>query len=377
MENLIDIIKFENESNSLDFKKLEYHKNNHQEFIKDIISLANARTKNNRFIIIGVKSFPNGDKEFGGIPNLTDDAIYQQLIHNNVEPEIHFNYYPIEMDSKIYGVFELKHCDSPPYLMKKKYGNLETGSGFVRKGSHSHPLTRQDYDYYFSQRYSTSRFKGEIFITPIINGERDAPLPMYVKTTKYPSEKAKERLEVKKQKLLNGEIPRSFGLIGGYEIPNPEASTSTEQITDEIGNARDKYFNDDQYYFFEIDGCKLNFDIYIEGSDYVEDAYVELIIPNSEILYIAEEIYLLPDKEFQPGHLLSRADYPDVKRTEDGFNISQHAGDIRPNVTHELYHEPLRVIVWESKVPFKFTIRIHGKNLSKPISKEISIPIKK
>ena len=52
-QHLIDLILYENENTNLDFKKVEYRKENYEEFLKDIISFANANSKGIKYIIIG------------------------------------------------------------------------------------------------------------------------------------------------------------------------------------------------------------------------------------------------------------------------------------------------------------------------------------
>ncbi|MEG0695856.1 MAG: putative DNA binding domain-containing protein [Algoriella sp.] len=63
-QHLIDLILYENENTSLDFKKTEYRKENYEEFLKDIISFANANSKGIKYIIIGVKDQSDGERLF-------------------------------------------------------------------------------------------------------------------------------------------------------------------------------------------------------------------------------------------------------------------------------------------------------------------------
>ena len=63
MINFDDLIKYENENTCLDFKAIQYEKSQYEELIKDIMSMANADVENDRYIIIGVKHKPSGDRK--------------------------------------------------------------------------------------------------------------------------------------------------------------------------------------------------------------------------------------------------------------------------------------------------------------------------
>ena len=61
--NLDDLIEYESENTSLDFKAEEYGKNNF-ELIKDVMSMANAHSNEKKYIVVGVKDNPNEDREW-------------------------------------------------------------------------------------------------------------------------------------------------------------------------------------------------------------------------------------------------------------------------------------------------------------------------
>ena len=82
MKQIDDLIKFENENTSLDFKAVQYSKPMHEALIKDVMAMANAHISGDRYIIVGVKHRPDGTKEYLGINkrDFTDGAIYYQLL---------------------------------------------------------------------------------------------------------------------------------------------------------------------------------------------------------------------------------------------------------------------------------------------------------
>lgn len=376
MRNLDDLIIYENESSSLEFKKVEYQKINHQELIKDIISLANAKIEGNRYIITGVKAFPNGKKEFHGLQSLKDDAIYQQLIHENVEPDLEFEYLPYNLDGRTYGIFEIRNCNNPPYLLKKNYDKLKAGDGFIKKGSHKLPLKRNDLDYYYSKRYSESKFSGEVEITSIINGKKSYGIPVFKKSVQYPSEKAADKINKLIRRMENNEIPDTVHLIHGYSFKNPEAKKSIPELKEELENVRVKYYNQDQYYFYEVDGIELNFEITIDGSDYIEDGYIEVEFGQIDSLKIAKEIYRNPSNARNLAPVWQPLDYPEVLETDNGYVISHYCGDIRHQVPTEIFSCPIRIIIFPDAEPIvKIMIKVHGKNLDNPLKKEIKLKV--
>ncbi len=99
--------------------------------------MANARLDHERYIIVGINYKTNGERDILGISeDFVDDATYQELISENIEPEIPFKYYPFEIDKKKVRVFQIMNCVNPPYMMRKRFKNLNQGDCYIRKGSH-------------------------------------------------------------------------------------------------------------------------------------------------------------------------------------------------------------------------------------------------
>ncbi|MFI8715387.1 helix-turn-helix domain-containing protein [Brevibacillus brevis] len=156
--DLFEIIRYENENIYVDFKRSQYQ--NNEDFLKDIMAMANANTDvSKRYIIIGVKHSPGGSREYFSIPTeeFKDDAIYQDLVRNNIEPEIKFIYRPVEFEGHLLGVFEISECENRPYVMKKKFGTLEQGACYIRRGSQQGRAVRTDLEIMYEERYKKQR----------------------------------------------------------------------------------------------------------------------------------------------------------------------------------------------------------------------------
>jgi len=153
MTNLDDIIKTEKEYTGLDFKRVQYSKEihgekTHEDLIKDIMSMANADIEGDRYIVIGVIYKNSNDRELKGInkDEFIDSAAYQELIRENIEPQIIFDYFKHEVDGIYFGIFKITQCDDQPYMMKKDFRNLRKGECLIRKGDSQSRLIRADFD---------------------------------------------------------------------------------------------------------------------------------------------------------------------------------------------------------------------------------------
>lgn len=137
MNNLEWLIRYDSEGTKLDFKREQYHKGNYQDLIKDIMSMANAPVEGKRYIVVGVKDRPDGTKEFSSInkEDFIDQATYQQIVRENIEPTINFSYSPKEIDEYLLGIFEIDENNNPPYMMRKDYKMLKKGECLIRRGS--------------------------------------------------------------------------------------------------------------------------------------------------------------------------------------------------------------------------------------------------
>ena len=119
-ENLDEIIEFENENTGLDFKAIQYQKVKFQDLLKDLMSMANAKTDDDKYIIVGIKLLGNGNRDILGITeDFIDEATYQQLTHNNIEPELNFSYFPYHYQNKTLGIFKIYDCYDRPYMNEK------------------------------------------------------------------------------------------------------------------------------------------------------------------------------------------------------------------------------------------------------------------
>ncbi|MEN6291604.1 MAG: ATP-binding protein, partial [Methanobacterium sp.] len=165
-----DIIQFETESTYCDFKATQYSQDPSdkvRDFLVDIMAFANADIDTDRYIVIGIKHKNDVERLFLGIDKnkFSDPAIYQQIVHQNIEPDIDFDYLLFEYMGKYYGIFKIINCNQQPYLMKKDYGDrLKKGDSYIRKGRHNAKMERQDFERIYQKKSSQNTFTGDVEI---------------------------------------------------------------------------------------------------------------------------------------------------------------------------------------------------------------------
>ncbi len=392
MKELEDIIQFENENTALDFKAIQYKKEKYIDFLKDIISMANSKIKEDKFIIIGVNHKANGERDIIGIKDdFIDEATYQQLINENIEPEIVFKYYPFDFDSKKIGVFQILNSSNPPYMLKKDYGKLKKGDCFIRKGSHQTRVTRNDIDYFISQKTSVGNFKGTISLS-FTDSKSKILIVKPIINLEYPSDKAAKKIKKiikdKEEKLKQTDdiglrfINPDIRMMGGTTYEDRSLSTLKENLE----SVKKTYRDDDLYYLFERKSMRINLTIINNGDEYLEDASVEILIKKNDKFLIANSVYQEPDNrswidkiKHMPviGPSLEEMHYPKVTETEDKYVIFENIGDVKHSIPIDIFRTPIRFVAAPNCINEKISlnIKIFGKNLPKPINKELLVVV--
>ena len=195
-----DIILHEGESTRVDFKKTAYKSENFYDFIKDVMAMANAPVKDDRYLIVGVKHHVDNSREIDGLSpdDLLDDAVYHKLLNDHVEPLIPFEYFYVTVEEKRVGVFRIQATD-PPYMMRKDFERgkqkLLSGDSFIRIGTTTARVRRADIDKMFAQRQSADPFAGKIDILLAVDGKRKTTVHACSEAT-LPSEVARQKLTV-------------------------------------------------------------------------------------------------------------------------------------------------------------------------------------
>jgi len=389
MNNLEWLIRYDSEGTKLDFKREQYHKGNYQDLIKDIMSMANAPIEGKRYIVVGVKDTPDGTKEFSSInrEDFIDQATYQQIVRENIEPTINFSYYSKVIDENLLGIFEIDENNNPPYMMRKDYKMLKKGECFIRRGSQQERLTRRDLDEIVEIK-SKKIFNDKISIG--FNNDLEKKLTIRsVKEIKLPSQNAKEKIEsiLKSRKEASRlGVNSAIGELGlnmtRFRMPFesvPYEDREVDELEKNMKNVVDTYKDDDWYFIGEELSEKLNLFLRNDGSQYLEDVSIELKIP-SEHVKVMDKIHSKPQSGYMHigRSLLSESiHYPSVSEEEGYYIVEENLGNLKHHQYLEAFTENLRVLFGPQSLgkTFTWTYTIYAKNLPIPINGELTVEV--
>lgn len=149
---LFERLLYEEESNTLDFKKEQYRfakatDEEKSELLKDILGFANAWRRAEAYVLIGVEDVRGGRGIVLGIPanDHLDDHSLQQFVNNLTNRAVRFHYEAFGFEGKQVGIIRIEEQTRPIYL-KKDYGKLKKGEVYVRRGSSTDPTKPADPD---------------------------------------------------------------------------------------------------------------------------------------------------------------------------------------------------------------------------------------
>ena len=384
-------IRYERESSNLDFKREQYKKEKYESLIKDIMSMANNPVDGSKHIIVGVKETPGGNKEIYPIEptDFVDVATYQQIVRENIEPTIDFNYYPYDIPEGKIGVFEITGFSNPPYMMKKDYGNkLKKGECYIRKGTQQERMIRRDLDDML-KRKQEKQFDNNLYFGFTKNFDKHLKINRPQRGI-FPSDKRKDELERELQELINleeqsdvlSEISPLHNLgISAYNLLSGGRNADT--VKKEIETVKNDYAADDVYYVEEILSNKINFYILNNGNTHLEDVEVIIKVSN-KLCRLAEDLPVKLERSnnplyFNPVNLpsLYGNGYPLVEKNNTEYVIIEGIASLRHKQLQKLFTENLRISFYNSCVgqEVKLSYAIHAKNLPNPLFGELTIAV--
>jgi len=188
-DRLKEILIYGAEGFTVDFKREQYPIEKHEkkhELIKDISSMANHPSEEDKYIIIGVKEKDGVPSDFFSIEEneFIDDAKYQEYVNSNIEPKINFEYKPFEYKGYKLAYFRIFDNQNRPYLIKRDVKNsmdkrkieYHKGEGFIRQSTSTKKLTREDFDIIYDKKYRKRDRKNDLKVTPYKGVPKDDDL---------------------------------------------------------------------------------------------------------------------------------------------------------------------------------------------------------
>ena len=136
--NVVASLLDRGEGRKLDFKECLYRLDNddlRSKFVKDLVCMANAEGAETGYIVLGVDECDDGRKALKSLSNHHKEADLQQLIENQVEPHLVFEYHPVLYEGVSLAVIVIPESDRKPHRPKKDFGILKGGIIYTRHGS--------------------------------------------------------------------------------------------------------------------------------------------------------------------------------------------------------------------------------------------------
>lgn len=140
LEDVVERLLFEDESNVLDFKVDQYPfggttDDERSELLKDILAMANSWGRAEfRYILIGVREVVGGRAQVVGVEQHLPEHAVQQLVNSRTNRPVELSYHALDFEGKSIGVLVIAKQQRPNYL-QKSYGRLQANTVYVRRGS--------------------------------------------------------------------------------------------------------------------------------------------------------------------------------------------------------------------------------------------------
>jgi hypothetical protein len=366
-----DLIEHGVECEYLDFKLIDTTftcpaKTN--EFIKDVIALANSDYPGDKHIIIGVKIKDAANRELVGInpQDLKDNASYQQILREYVEPDIGFNIQIHQHDTKSFGIMTIKGLDRP-YVCKKDKDlyydyRLEKGDIWIRKGSHKPRVVRRDLDEIYKEKFDSRPPESNQITLYFPESNSDTIDVNSVNKPELPSEHAIRNMEASAKELDTG--------------------NSTDDRSIRLERIISEYEEDDNYVLFVENGYRFQCKIRNDGQSFLEKTMIYFSFPIMEGLHIAQKMPDPIDRESKDNKKLrlsdaSDANYPMIEISSENVTVIRRLDDVRHGFsTYVFYRQPLIYI--DSSLTtsiIEISVKIHAKNLRKPMEKKLKIRV--
>ena len=135
MNRLARIARSATPSSGVQFRGTAYGKHGVQEFLRDVLAMANADVDGPRYIVTGASFDANGLKTIHALDSddFSGKPAYQALANDHIEPPLKIRYEPVTVDGKRVGVYEIGDCQDRPYMMRIDYSEtLRRGDAYLR-----------------------------------------------------------------------------------------------------------------------------------------------------------------------------------------------------------------------------------------------------
>ncbi len=374
MNRLARIVRSATPSTAVKFCKSAYGKAGVEQFLRDVIAMANASVEGPRYIITGVDYDDKARKRMLGVgrEDFSGKPAYQSLANEHIEPPIRIRYQPVTVEGERVGVFEIGECQDRPYMMRVDYSEtLRRGDAYARINNNAVKLGRRQLQSLFEKKFQDSvsaanievGFPGEIIHKDLnVMTHSFAKLPSVVASAKL-----HELIEAKKQVAASASNTivarlthaRLFGTDSPYE------DRSTEEILEEMRQIERRYRHQDNHFLFEERATLVQLVLLNQGNEELHDASLTLVMPNHNAFHVGTELPRIPrDDKFIERTPNEQAGYPSVNLHDDSVQVSVKLGDVEPGEPIEVFDLPLRICVGNElagrRIGIQYSLQAHN-----------------
>jgi len=275
---LIECIENEIESGFFDFKDEIYDfkiLKKKEAFLTDVLSFANGHSKGDKYIITGVKLNSDGSRNLNGVDvsKIQDGADYQSLLNDNVEPNLTLDFKPVDYNNLKFGVFKIgKENTDRPYMLSKKYGDLNKGFMKIRRGQKNEFVTRRDLEQMFKSKIKEE--KSDIFLRGVV--DKKASDHFEIKKIEKPididAEEVKKRIRNLFKKISEIHLPRVSKMFVDFYTP-VEIYDETKKTITEFAKVNAIEMLDDFFYLGALTQSDLGLSRGLHGDEEEEKKY--------------------------------------------------------------------------------------------------------
>ena len=355
MNRLARIVRSATPSTTVQFRKTAYGDSGVEQFLRDILSIANASVEGTRYIITGVEFDRKDRKRMYGVDrdDFSGKPAYKSLVNDYIEPPIRIRYQPVTVEGERVGVYEIGDCQDRPYMMRIDYSEtLRRGDAYARVKDSIVKMGRRQLQSLFEKKFQHAvsaanieiGFPGEIIHKDLkVATHSFDKLPSLVASAKlHELVDAKSRVHASAANTMVARLThaRLFGTDSPYE------ERSTEEIMTEMRQLERRYQHHDNHFLFEEHGTLIQLVLLNQGKEELRDASLTLVMPNHNAFHVATQLPRVPrDEKFIERTPSEQSGYPAVSLRDDSIHASAKLGDIEPGEPMEVFDLPLRICV--------------------------------
>lgn len=352
MNRLARIARSGEPSAAIQFRKGAYGKEAIEQFLRDVLAMANASVEGPRYIVTGIETDRKGRRIHSiSRSDFSGRLCYSSLANEYIEPALRIRYAPVTVDGARVGVYEIGDCQDRPYMMRIDYSEtLRRGDAYARIRNAAVKLGRRQLQALFEKKFQDSvsdkhieiGFPGDILhkeLQVVTNALSE--LPSAVAGAKL-HELMEARQKVKTSTTNSFVARLTHARLFGTDTPYEERDT--EVLMQEMDEMEEQHQDHDEHFLFDEHVTKVQLVVMNHGKEPVRDASLKLVMPMHPAFRVATRLPKIPrDEHFIERTPDEQAEYPSVNLEKDAIHVSVKIGDIRAGEPTDVFERHLRI----------------------------------